>query len=118
MTSITDGTVTLHPILWTQYRSTREARTRTHPLASGGTAVSLARSGPRRVNVALLFDDELESEQCEAMHARPGVITITETDRPTHSMQYVVVGNIERELDPETADVWIVTAEVLEVGAS
>jgi hypothetical protein len=117
MTEISDGTDTLHPILWMDYASARDARTRTHPLMGGGTAVTLAPAGPRKVVLALLFADEDESKACEDMHARPGVITITEDGRDTHSMQYVVTGAVTRELDPETAEVWIVAAEVQEVGA-
>lgn len=116
-TTVTDGITTLHPVLWTDYRSTRAANTKAHPLMGGGVALSLAPASPRGINVALVFDDEAESKQCEDMHAGTGVITITETGRDTASMQYVVVGNIERELDKETAAVWIVSADVIEVGA-
>lgn len=115
MTEITNGVTTVHPILWMEYASTRQANTRTHPLMSGGTAVTLAPHGPRTVTLALLFDDEEESIVCEDMHARPSVFTITEAGRPTHSMQYVAVGRVSRELDQETAAVWIVSVEVQEV---
>ncbi len=117
MTTISDGITTLHPILWMDYKSTRAANTKVHPLMGGGVALSLAPASPRTVNIALLFEDEAESKTCEDMHAGTGVITITEEGRDTASMQYVVVGTIGRDLDPETADRWIVSAEVLEVGA-
>lgn len=117
MTTISDGTTTLHPLAWMDYQSAREAGTRTHRLMGGGVAVTLAPTGPRRVTVALLFDDEDVSAQCEAMLSTPGVLTIGEGGRSTVPMQFVVVGRIERELDPDTDDAWIVTAEVQEVGA-
>lgn len=118
MTTISDGITTLHPILWMDYKSTRDANTKVHPLMGGGVSLSLAPASPRTITVALLFDDEDESKACEDMHAGTGVITITEDDRDTASMQYVVIGTIGRDLDPETADVWIVSAEVIEVGAA
>lgn len=117
MTEITNGTTTLHPILWMGYVSSRDARTKTHDLVSGDTAITLAPAGPRRVTVVLLFTDEDESKACEDMHARPGILTITEDGRTTHSMQYVVIGKVARELDPDSAAVWFVSAEVQEVGA-
>lgn len=117
MTTISDGTTTLTPVLWMDYESTRQAGTRTHTLVSGKQSITLAPAGPRRVRVALLFDDEAASIACETMHAGTSVITITEDGRPTHSMQYVVMGDIRRELDKETAAVWIVSAEVQEIGA-
>ncbi|GAA2843605.1 hypothetical protein FB468_0576 [Leucobacter komagatae] len=117
MTTITDGTTTLHPTLWMNYRSTRESNTQVHTLQSGKNALTLRPAGSRRVTVALLFEDENESKRCEDMHARPGIITITEDGRDTASMQYAVIGSIERALDPETASVWFVTVEVLEVTA-
>lgn len=116
MTAISNGITTVTPILWMDYTSTREANTRSHQLVSGRAAITLHPAGPRRVSVVLLFADETESKACEDMHAQPGIITITEDDRPTHSMQYVVVGKITRELDSETQDAWIVTAEAEEVG--
>ncbi len=116
MTTITDGITTLHPKLWINYKSDREANTKVHALMGGGVALSLAPASPRTAAVALLFDDEDESKQCEDMHAGTGVITITEPGRTTHSMQYVVTGRITREL-ADTAKQWIVSAEVIEVGA-
>ncbi len=115
MTTISDGTTTLHPLAWMDYQSSREAGTRTHRLASGRVALTLAKAGPRRVTIALLFDDEDVSARCEAMLATPGVLTITEDGRDSVPMQFVVVGRIERELDPDTDDAWIVSAEVQEV---
>lgn len=117
MTTLTDGSTTLHPLLWLGYRTAREARTRTHALMGGGQAVTLAPSGPRTSAVALLFADEPESVACETMLATPGVLEISEPDRPTHGMQFVVTGRIERELVTETARQWIVMADVQEVGA-
>lgn len=115
-TTITNGTTVLQPLLWMEYRSTREANTIVHQLHGGGTAITVAPHAPREVAVALLFDDEAAAAACEAMHARPGVIQITEDGRPTHSMQYVVTGPVERVLDTETARAWIVSARVTEVG--
>lgn len=117
MITITDGTTTLHPLLWMDYSSTRTTGTRTHALASGATAITLAPAGPRRVKLAFLFHDEDLSKACEDLHATEGVLTVTDTDRATHSMQYVVVGTITRDLHTETARNWIVTVDVQEVGA-
>lgn len=116
-TTVTDGNTTLHPELWMDYKSAREANTKVHALMGGNVAITLAPSSPRTVNIALLFESEHDSKLCEDMHAGTGVITITETDRATASMQYVVVGKISRELDPDTSELWIVSAEVIEVGA-
>lgn len=116
-TTISNGETTLTPVLWAGYESTREAGTKTNRLMSGKTSVTLALAGPRKVSVALLFDDEQTSLDCELMHATPGVITITEDGRDTHSMQYVVVGRITRELNKETQALWVVSADVQEVGA-
>lgn len=117
MITVTDGTTTVHPILWMDYASTRAANTRTHDLMSGSSAITLAPAGPRRVKLAFLFHDEDHSKACEDLHATAGVLTVTDPDRATHSMQYVVIGSVSRDLDTDTARNWIVTAEVQEVGA-
>lgn len=115
MTTITRGTLTLTPILWMDYESHRAANTRVHELANGQPALTVRPHQPRRVTVVYLFDDEGASKQCEDLHASPGVITVHEDDRATASMKYAVIGTVTRDLDAETADIWIVSAEVLEV---
>lgn len=117
MITVTDSTTTLHPVLWMDYASIRKTNTRTHDLMSGASAITLAPAGPRRSTLALLFKSETDSKACEDMHATAGVLTITDPDRLTHSMQYVVVGEISRTLDKETSRVWILTVDVQEVGA-
>lgn len=116
MTTISDGTSTVQAIAWSEYRSTRRSNTREHELAGGGIALTIRKASPRRVSIVLLLDDETLSAECEAMHASGRTLTITEPGRATHSMQYIVTGEIRRELDPETRDLWFVTADVTEVG--
>jgi len=113
-TTLTDGTTTLHPLLWMDYESSSAANTIVHQLASGRTAITIADHGPRRVTIALLFADEETSRQCEDLHRTPTIITITEDGRPTAGMQYITIGPVRRTYDPK-GDVWIVGAEVQEV---
>ena len=115
MTQVTNGTQTVEPILWQRYRSRRESNTRKHQLMSGRVAFTAARSAPREVTVVFVFSNELDAQTCELMHTDTGVLTVTEPGRDTVSMQYAVTGRVERELDTETAAVWIVSADVTEV---
>lgn len=115
MTTVTNGTITVTPLLWLDYQSARDTGTVTHELIGGDVSVHLAPHRPRKVTIALLFDDEVASKQCEDMHTTPGLFTITEPGRATHSMRYVVVGSVRRELYSATAREWIVTIEALEI---
>ncbi len=115
MTNVTNGTLTVSPLLWMEYASNRDTGSVIHELIGGDVSVHVAPARPRRVQIELLFNNEAISKLCEDMHTRPGTFTITEPGRNTHSMRYVVAGTVGRKLDPETAREWIVTIEALEV---
>lgn len=118
-TIITSPHGSTSPTLWLEYDSTRDAGTLAHPDATGGVIVVHRPTGPRKLALALFYGgpgSEAASAACEALHAAGGVLTITETDRATLGMSYVVTGAIRRSLDVEH-DVWTVEAEVCEVPA-
>lgn len=118
MTTITTPLGNTSPVLWMQLATTRQATSRI--VTNGGQAAAIIH-GPRprhrQSQIVLLYIDETASRTAEDLHAAGGICTITEPGRPTHGMTYIVTGAISRELDPETAAVWIVTIEVTEIPA-
>lgn len=62
-------------------------------------------------------DGESASAQAEALHAAGRKFTISDTDRASIAMTYVVQqgGRISRSLDPETREVWLLTIDFQEV---
>lgn len=118
MTTISTPLGDTHPTLWTQLASTRHATSRL--VTNAGEAVAIIH-GPRprhrEAQLVLLYADEAESRAAEDLHAAGGICTITEPGRPTHGMTYIVTGAITRELDPTTANVWLLTLDVTEIPA-
>ena len=114
--TITTPTGTTTPVLWMELDARRQATTVLHQTVSGGTVVMHGPAPTSRATVLMfLYDDEAASRAAENMLAAGGVCSITAPNRVTHEMSFVVVGEIARILDPDTANVWIVTAEVAEV---
>lgn len=107
---------TTSPLLWMRMGTTRTATTTVH-VASDGDTIIVHGTPPisRGSTLALLYTDESESDTAERLLAAGGVCSIVDPARPTHSMDFVVTGEITRDLDTETASVWIITAQVQEV---
>ncbi len=116
-TTIERGEHTSTPLLWMEYTSRRATNTVVHELSTGELSIHFVPHQRRRVKLVFLFDDEAASKACEDMHADAisGTYTITETGRDTHTMRYAVVGDVSRELDPETAELWFVSVDAVEV---
>lgn len=116
MTTLSNGTDTITPILVNGYDTSREARTIVHDiLGREDPDVTLRPAGTRRGTLELVFDDEASAAAAVTAHAAAGVWTLTEVDVPTIAMQYVVVdGDLGRRLD-ETRAAWLVTIPYREV---
>lgn len=107
-----NGTPIPAPRLWMDYKSSSAAATIAHPLMSGGIAIVHRPTPPRTCTLALFYPSEADALAAETAHRSGGTFTISETGRPSKTMTYVVVGSIERALDPTTARNWIVAADV------
>lgn len=116
MTTLTTPAGVSEPTLWLDYESTREAHTVVHELAEGGVHVVHRPTSTRALKLALFYTDDQASADAENYLAQGGICQITEPDRPTVALRFVVNGRISRTLDAEY-DVWIVTAECQEVPA-
>lgn len=117
MTHITHPAGTTTPVGWMEYAATSEVATTVHTTIDSRTVVIYGPTTPRKVRLALLYSSEAASHAAELLHLKPGVFTITEDGRATHSMRYVVAGSVARELDPTTANTWVVYVDAQEVTA-
>jgi hypothetical protein len=121
MTStITHSQGTIVPALIDGYESTREGRSITHEiLGTSNVDVTLRPAAPRTGTLRLLILTEAGAAAAELALARAEVFTLTDPERPTVQMQFVVPrgGKIARELDTDTRDHWIVAVDFHEVTA-
>lgn len=140
-TIITSGADTIYPTIVDGYESSRSARNIVHPILGRATPdVSLRPAQLRTGTLTLVFGDTTETSELvvidgivqplttpaqnaeEAsliavdLHATGGVFSLSDTDRPSILMSYVVrPGDIRRDLDEQTREVWIVSIPFQEV---
>lgn len=116
MTTITDGSTTLTPLLVLGWQATREARTRVHQLIGRPDPdVTLRPSAARTGQLRILCASEADATAMEALHAAGFVLTLADDDVAAVGMAYVVSGALGVELDPGTLTRWVVTADYTEV---
>jgi hypothetical protein len=116
MTTLSDGTTTLTPALVDGYDAAQDTRTIVHELIGGGVEYTLRAAGTRAGTLTLVFPVELDAETARAALAQPAVWTLTDPDRSTVGMRFVVAGGqLGVRLDETTRDVWLVTVPFREV---
>ena len=118
---LTSGAYTIAPtlVLWVTSRS--DARTRVHTIAgSDDVDVTLRSHGPRQGVVELGFagpTSEADSLAAEELLRAGLVWTLRVEGRSTLGRSIVASGVVERELEPETRDQWVVRVDYTEVRA-
>lgn len=116
-TTLTNGTDTVTPVLVTGYESARETQTVVHRvIGRADPDISLRPAALRTGTLELLFDSETDAEAAELAHAQAAIWTLTDFDRSTVGMSYVVAdGSVTRTLDDETRTYWTVAVPFVEV---
>lgn len=117
MTTISDGYDTFTPTLLEIADSERGSSNRVHQLMGGRIAVTLGHVRPRRGRLGFLLDSEALKDACVAMHQNGTIFQLTEPERPSYNMLYVLngEGNIRVEQLREFDDLWMVSVDFQEV---
>jgi hypothetical protein len=116
VTTISDGTTTLTPMLVLGWAAGRQARTRVHQLIGRPDPdVTLRPHALRSGTLRILCADEAAGVAMEQLHAAGVVLTLEDDDVAAAAMAYVVSGQLMTELDPVTLARWVVTADYTEV---
>lgn len=107
------------PLLTLGYSSSAQSLNVTHQVLGGDLDVTVRAAGMRTGTLQFLFSDEDDAAACELMHRQPMSFTLTDDDRATIDMTYVIApaGNIARALDGDTRDQWTVSVDFQEVAA-
>lgn len=114
-TTVTDGSVTLYPVLRLDRSNVYETRNKVHELLAGGVAVTFGGQPLRSGTLSLLFDSETAAQACLQMHLNGYVMQVVDSSAPTLDMTYVVSGNLGAEKVEDTTDAWLVNVDVQEV---
>lgn len=117
MTTLSNGTTTITPDIVDGYFSARTVRNVLHDILDRPDPdVSFATAATRAGALRLVFALEADALAAVAAHADAATWTLTDIDRPTLDMAYVVAdGELSIALDDETRDIWIVTVPFREV---
>jgi hypothetical protein len=95
-TTISDGTTTSTPDVFTELRTTSAAGTVLHPIiGSTDVDVTLRPSSRRSGTLRLFYVTEAAATTAETMHRAGNPLTLTSTERPWMNMGYVVSGPVE-----------------------
>lgn len=114
-TTVTDGSVTLYPVLRLDRSNVYETRNKVHELLAGGVAVTFRWQPLRSGTLSFLFASETAAQACLQMHLNGYVMQVADTSAPTLDMTYVVSGNLGAEKVEDTTDAWLVNVDVQEV---
>ncbi|SEF13806.1 hypothetical protein [Jiangella alba] len=116
MTTISDGTTTLTPLLVVGWNTTRETRTRVHVLIGRTDPdVTIRPAALRSGQLTLLVSDAPACDEMETLHASGVILTMADDDVDVADMAYVVSGPLTRELDPQTLTRWLLRFDFAEV---
>lgn len=116
MTTISDGTTTITPVLTLGYESSRDSRNIFHDVIGRDYPdVTLRAASLRHGTLTYLFETEADSLACEQLHRADSTFTVTDDDRDSIGMAYVVSGSITRTLDDDTRDLWTVAVDFQEI---
>jgi len=98
------------------WAETRNSRTVVNPIVGGGVDYILYPADLRSGTMSLMFFDEQDAIDCFQLHGKAAVFTITDTDRPSINMNYIVNGSNTRTLNDQNRTWWVVALQYQEVG--
>jgi hypothetical protein len=105
------------PLLVLGYETARQSQSIFHDILGGGQDVTLRPASLRSGTLRLLLATEAEAVAAETAHAAGKVLRLTDTDRPSVSMSYVLDGSLVRRLDDGTRKLWTLDVGYREVAA-
>lgn len=102
------------PVLILGYETSIESQNIVHQIIGGGTAHTLIRPNARNGSLELFFTDEASAFDAFNLHKLEATFTVTDTDRPSVNMTYVVDGSVDLRLTDDRKR-WVVTVGYQEV---
>lgn len=114
--AVNDGTEDVtSPVLVLGWETKRQSQNIIHDLIGGGIGVTLIRPRPRSGTLELLYTSEDDAAEALEFHGRETTFSLSDTDRSSVAMTYVVNGECGLALDRDTRDVWVVAVGYQEV---
>lgn len=115
-TTLSNGSVTLTPLLVLGYKATQDSKNVIHAvLGKTSPDVTLRKANMRSGTLEILFLTAAEAEAARQLHIAEDVFTLDSSEITQINMQYVVNGEITTALEDETRNAWVITIDYQEV---
>ncbi|QQD75105.1 hypothetical protein I8920_09510 [Curtobacterium sp. YC1] len=103
------------PLLVDGWEESAEGKNIVNPIMGGGVDVTLQAASKRTGSFVLVYTDESDAQAAFEMHRKAAVFTLSDSERPSVAMTYVLAGDLTRALDDESREFWLVTVNFQEV---
>jgi hypothetical protein len=103
------------PLLRTTAEETVTSRNIIHPLLGGGVAVTFGGDSEATSTLEMLFDSEASALDAYTKLNTGHLFQLTDYSKTSTSMYFTLAGSLVRKYVPDTADTWIVTADIQQV---
>lgn len=114
--TISDGVTTVTPTVIDGYRATTQSNNIVRQvIGASEPAVSFRTAGLRSGAMVCVFSDSDDAHDLFALLLEGSALTLSSSDRPEISMDFVSVEAIDIALDDLTRSVWLVTFDWQEV---
>jgi hypothetical protein len=114
--TVATRTASSTPLLVNGFETRRDTRSVLHTvMGRTDPDVTLLPATLRIGTLRLLFDNETDAAEADAMHAQPQVFTFRDSDLSSVDMKYVVSGAVTRSLDDASRSLWTVGVDFQEV---
>lgn len=112
---ITSDVGNFSPYLRLSAQQTIDSRNTIHELLGGGVAVTFGGTTLSTSSLEMLFTSEAASLDAYTKLSTGHIFQLTDYSKTSTSMYFVVSGSIERRLEIESEDVWIITCDIQQV---
>jgi hypothetical protein len=112
---ITSDAGSFSPLLRYSASESIESRNVIHELIGGGVAVTFGGSPLATSTLEMVFTSEASCLDAYTQLIDGHLFELTDYDKPSTSMFFVVSGNIQREFIIESNDTWTLTVDIQQV---
>lgn len=113
--TITSDVGTFSPLLRLSATESIESRNIIHQLIGGGIAVTFGGAAQATSSLEMLFTSEADALDAYTQLNTGHIFELTDSDKTSTSMFFVVAGIITRSYEMESADTWVVSCDIQQV---
>jgi hypothetical protein len=106
---------TFSPLMRISATEEIETRNIVHDLLGGGVAITFGGRSLITSALEMVFTSEADSVDAFTQLNTGHIFELTDSSKPSTSIYFVISGSINRELQIDSTDTWVITADVQQV---